>query len=64
MDGDNCLLRSDSVRARTMRVTKALSQDKESCGSDTPHEEKVISFFEDVTNLAFVPFHQWAKSSR
>jgi len=31
-----------------------LQQDKESFGSDTSHEEKVFSFFEDVANLAFV----------
>ncbi|SFA83959.1 hypothetical protein SAMN04488072_102237 [Lentibacillus halodurans] len=29
----------------------ALRQDRESCDSDTSHEEKVLSFFEDVANL-------------
>jgi hypothetical protein len=37
-----------------MSVTKALQQDKESFGSDTSHEEKAVSFFEDVAILAFV----------
>jgi len=41
---------SDSLRAFTMQVTKALQQDKESCGSDASHEEKVLSFFEDVAS--------------
>jgi hypothetical protein len=45
-----------------MQVTKALQQDKKSCGSDTPHEEKVFSFFEDVANLAFVPLLQQRKA--
>ncbi|RLQ95175.1 hypothetical protein D9X91_11820 [Falsibacillus albus] len=28
-----------------------LAQDKESCESDTSHEEKCLAFFEDVPNL-------------
>ncbi|MFD1361599.1 hypothetical protein ACFQ4A_08010 [Lentibacillus salinarum] len=46
---------SDSARACRMQVTKALQQDKENIDSDTSHEEKVLFFFEDVANLAFVP---------
>jgi len=46
-----------------MQLTKKLQQDKENFDSDTSHEEKVLSFFKDVTYLAFVPFHQWGKST-
>ncbi|MFD1360406.1 hypothetical protein ACFQ4A_01780 [Lentibacillus salinarum] len=43
---------SDSARACTMQVTKALQQDKESYDSNTSHEEKVPSFFEDARELS------------
>ncbi|WP_090084329.1 hypothetical protein [Lentibacillus persicus] len=45
-----------------MQVTKALPQDKENCDSDTSHEEKVLFFFEDVANLAFVLLFSAAKT--